>query len=218
MVAENQIPRACGHGSSRFAAPIYAQDGKIVYDKWCAGCHGDAGAGDGYGSKTMLPHPRDFTKGVYKIRTTASGEIPTDDDLRHIIEVGMPGTAMPEWKSRLSAGEIGAVIQYIKSFSPNSFKDTKAKLIAIGNAPSGIGRGRRQGGVPEARVLQVSRHGRPRRWQVGADAEGRLRESDSSRRSHRELEVPRREYGQRRSTRDFVRASTERRCRRSRMQ
>ena len=85
-------------------AIVGAQDGKAIYDKWCSGCHGDTGAGDGYGAKTMLPHPRDFTKAVYKIRTTASGEIPTDDDLRHVIEVGMPGTAMPEWKSRLSAG------------------------------------------------------------------------------------------------------------------
>jgi DMSO reductase family type II enzyme heme b subunit len=117
---------------------LHAQDGKTVYDKWCAGCHGDTGAGDGYGSKTMLPHPRDFTKAVYKIRTTASGEIPTDDDLRHIIEVGMPGTAMPEWKSRLSAGEISSVIQYLKSFSANSFK-SPAKAIAIGKAPSGSG-------------------------------------------------------------------------------
>ena len=121
------------------AMPMHAQGGKAVYDKWCAGCHGDTGAGDGYGSKTMLPHPRDFTKAVFKIRTTASGEIPTDDDLRHIIEVGMPGTAMPEWKSRLSAGDINSVISYIKSFSPSSFKDTKAKLIAIGSAPSGSG-------------------------------------------------------------------------------
>jgi mono/diheme cytochrome c family protein len=120
------------------AASIQAQDGKPVYDKWCSGCHGDTGAGDGYGSKTMLPHPRDFTKGVYKIRTTASGEIPTDADLRHVIEVGMPGTAMPEWKSRLSDGEIVAVVKYIKTFSPNSFTQP-AKTIAIGKAPSGSG-------------------------------------------------------------------------------
>ena len=120
-------------------ATLRAQDGKVVYDKWCAGCHGDTGPGDGFGAKTMLPHPRDFTKAVYKIRTTASGEIPTDDDLRHVIEVGMPGTAMPEWKSRLSGAEITAVIQYLKSFSPNSFKGTAAKAIAIGKAPSGSG-------------------------------------------------------------------------------
>ena len=123
-----------------FATPtLPAQDGKAVYTKWCSGCHGDTGAGDGVGAKTMLPHPRDFTKAVYKIRTTASGEIPTDDDLRHVVEVGMPGTAMPEWKSRLSAGEIGAVVQYIKTFSPNSFKGAAAKAIAIGKAPGGDG-------------------------------------------------------------------------------
>jgi DMSO reductase family type II enzyme heme b subunit len=117
---------------------LLAQDGKAVYEKWCAGCHGDAGAGDGFASKAMLPHPRDFTKGVYKIRTTASGEIPTDADLRHIVEVGMPGTAMPEWKTRLSDAEIGAVVQYIKTFS-SFFKGAQAKAIEVGKAPGGSG-------------------------------------------------------------------------------
>ena len=117
---------------------LLAQQGKQVYDKWCSGCHGDTGAGDGTGAKTMLPHPRDFTKGVYKIRTTASGEIPTDADLQHIIEVGMPGTAMPEWKSRLSDDEIGAVVQHIKSFYPQ-FQGIQAKALSFGNAPGGSG-------------------------------------------------------------------------------
>jgi DMSO reductase family type II enzyme heme b subunit len=116
--------------------------GKAVYDKWCAGCHGDAGAGDGSGAKTMLPHPRDFTKGVYKIRTTASGELPTDADIRHVIEVGMPGTAMPEWKSRLSDAEIGALVQYLKTFS-SFFKGAEPKPIAVGKAPgSDVTKGR----------------------------------------------------------------------------
>jgi cytochrome c oxidase cbb3-type subunit 2 len=121
------------------ASALLAQDGKAVYEKWCAGCHGDTGAGDGFASKAMLPHPRDFTKGIYKIRTTASGEIPTDADLRHVVEVGMPGTAMPEWKTRLSDAEIGAVVQYIMSFSSNSFKGPVAKAIDIGKAPGGSG-------------------------------------------------------------------------------
>ena len=117
---------------------LAAQQGKLVYDKWCAGCHGETGAGDGAAAKMMLPHPRDFTKGVYKIRTTASGEIPTDDDIRHIVEVGMPGTAMPEWKSRLSDAEIAAVVQYVKSFS-RFFANTQAKPLAFGSAPGGSG-------------------------------------------------------------------------------
>src|SRR2546427_6462188 len=63
---------------------LLAQDttaGKSVYVKWCAGCHGDGGAGDGAAAASMLPRPRNFTSGLYKIRTTASGQLPTDADL-----------------------------------------------------------------------------------------------------------------------------------------
>src|SRR5574341_1267360 len=76
---------------------LLAQDttaGKAVYDKWCAGCHGDGGAGDGPGATAMLPRPRDFTLGIYQIRTTATGQLPTDDDLLRAIDHGIPGTAM----------------------------------------------------------------------------------------------------------------------------
>ena len=109
-------------------------EGKATYDRWCAGCHGDDGKGEGPGATTMLPRPRDFTRGVYKIRTTASGEIPTDADLRHVVDEGMPGTAMPEWKSLLSDKERDAVVAYIKTFS--TFFSTPAKAVAIGKAPS----------------------------------------------------------------------------------
>ena len=65
-------------------SPADAQDaeaGKLVYDKWCAGCHGDTGAGDGESAAYMLPRPRDFTAAMYQIRTTSSGELPTAADL-----------------------------------------------------------------------------------------------------------------------------------------
>src|SRR5437879_10201839 len=66
-------------------SPFPLQDttkGKAVYVKWCAGCHGDGGAGDGAGAAYMLPRPRNFTVGLYKIRTTARGQLPADADLR----------------------------------------------------------------------------------------------------------------------------------------
>ena len=68
--------------------------GKAVYQKWCAGCHGDNGAGDGEAARYMLPHPRDFTGAVYQIRSTANSELPTDADLLRAIDQGLPGTAM----------------------------------------------------------------------------------------------------------------------------
>ena len=110
--------------------------GKAVYDKWCAGCHGDQGAGDGDAAHYMLPRPRDFTKGVFQIRTTASGELQTDDDLLRIIAGGMPGTAMPDWKGKLTVAEMKSVIAYIKTFS-RFFQNAKPQPITIGSAPSG---------------------------------------------------------------------------------
>jgi cytochrome c oxidase cbb3-type subunit 2 len=121
--------------ASRHEALAQAPKGKVVYDKWCAGCHGEKGDGDGDGAREMLPRPRDFTRGVYKIRTTASGEIPTDEDLMHVIAEGMPGTAMPAWKEKLSEQERRDIVAYIKSFS--SFFSSPAKPLALGKNPGG---------------------------------------------------------------------------------
>ena len=66
---------------------LSAQDttkGEAIYEKWCAGCHGDTGAGDGPAAAYMLPRPRNFTGAVYKIRTTASGQLPTEIGRAHV--------------------------------------------------------------------------------------------------------------------------------------
>src|SRR2546423_8416378 len=122
--------------------PAVAQDttaGKTVYTKWCAGCHGDNGAGDGPGARHMIPPPRDFTgNAVYQIRSTASGDLPTDADLLRSIDEGLPGTAMPAWKTRLSDRQRRDVLAYIKAFSPYCADTTqRPQPIAFGKAPSG---------------------------------------------------------------------------------
>src|SRR5688572_1424851 len=112
--------------------------GKVVYQKWCAGCHGDQGAGDGVATKHMIPPPRDFTGAIYQIRTTASGNLPTDADLMRVIDEGLPGTAMPGWKERLSDRERRDVMAYIKVFS-TFFADTTLRPVPLefGGEPSG---------------------------------------------------------------------------------
>src|SRR5438067_2547615 len=115
--------------------------GKQVYVKWCVGCHGDNGAGDGEAAKRMIPPPRDFTRNAfYQIRSTPSGQLPVDADLLRSIDEGLPGTAMPAWKSRLSDHQRRDVLAYIKTFSPY-FADTTQhpQLIAFGKAPGGGG-------------------------------------------------------------------------------
>ncbi len=121
------------------AAPgsLMAQDaerGKVIYDKWCAGCHGETGAGDGEAAAFMLPRPRDFTGAIYQIRTTASGELPTDDDLRRVVDDGMPGTTMAAWRGRLRSGARDDVIAYIKTFS-RFFDGSEPVAIEIGRQP-----------------------------------------------------------------------------------
>ncbi|HLQ58669.1 MAG TPA: c-type cytochrome [Gemmatimonadales bacterium] len=112
--------------------------GKDVYRKWCAGCHGVDGKGDGEGARHMIPTPRDFTGALYQIRSTPSGQLPTDADLLRAIDEGLAGTAMPGWKSRLSDRQRRAVLAYIKTFS-TFFADTtqRPQPITFGSAPGG---------------------------------------------------------------------------------
>jgi DMSO reductase family type II enzyme heme b subunit len=96
--------------------------GKAVFEKKCALCHGQEGKGDGPGAPTLSPKPRDFTKGLYKIRTTASGQAPTDMDLFHVITEGMIGTSMPDWKV-LPEKDRWNLVAYLKTFAPDKFKE-----------------------------------------------------------------------------------------------
>jgi cytochrome c oxidase cbb3-type subunit 2 len=81
-----------------YSPALAAQDttkGKATYVAWCAGCHGDLGDGLGYAAEYMQPRPRDFTGAVYKIRSTASGQIPTDADIMRAIDEGLPERRCP---------------------------------------------------------------------------------------------------------------------------
>ena len=117
------------HGQARAQTGDMAADGqgKVIYDDKCAHCHGAEGKGDGSGADRLSPRPRDFTRGQYKIRSTESRELPTDDDLFRIVTDGMPGTSMPGWP-RLSDEERRAVVAYIKTFSKNFERATAPPL------------------------------------------------------------------------------------------
>ena len=91
--------------------------GRELYDTWCAMCHGDTGRGDGPLGRDLLPRPRDFTEAMYQVRTTASGELPTDPDLRRVIDEGIPGTAMPGWKNKLTVEERDSLTNFLKTLS-----------------------------------------------------------------------------------------------------
>jgi len=127
--------------AQRSAAP---GPGRDVYQTHCADCHGSAGKGDGGASHLLFPRPRDFTAGRFKIRSTESGSIPTDDDLDRSVRKGLYGTSMPGWETLLPDDQIRAAVQYVKSFSPRF--DTErpqpiAELAQIPSSPESIARG-----------------------------------------------------------------------------
>jgi DMSO reductase family type II enzyme heme b subunit len=123
--------RSLRTGRGLAEAAVGSELGARVYMERCSVCHGIAGKGDGPAASFFSPKPRDFTRGFYKIRTTATGQLPTDRDLFRLISEGMPGTSMPSWR-HLPEEERWALVAHLKTFSPRFRKETPGKAIDVG--------------------------------------------------------------------------------------
>jgi len=113
-------------------------DGRKVFLRHCAPCHGERGDGAGRAAPWLAVRPRDFTAGVYRFRTTASGTPPTDDDLLRTIRRGIPGTPMPSWERVLSDDEIRAVVKVLRAFAPPELAapPPPSEVLAVPKAPA----------------------------------------------------------------------------------
>lgn len=114
------------------------EQGERVYTLYCTGCHGTNGDGQGPAAEMLIVKPRDFTKGIFKFRSTPSGTLPTDEDLYKIITRGVYRTSMPDW-ALLSERERIAVIQYIKEFYPKWGEQGAGMPIYIPAPPKSFG-------------------------------------------------------------------------------
>src|SRR5260370_41939827 len=63
LAAESHIGKLTGH----------AQDAKMNYRRYCTGCHGDLGDGEGENAVWLDPKPRNFTLATFKCRSTPTG-------------------------------------------------------------------------------------------------------------------------------------------------
>ena len=108
--------------------------GGQVYAKYCAQCHGDRGDGRGYAAPYLRPAPRDFTSGKYQIRSTPTGALPTDDDIRRVIRNGIPYTAMPAFPD-LTDGQVDELVQVLKGFSPKFASGAAPEPLELPNDP-----------------------------------------------------------------------------------
>lgn len=110
------------------------EKGRVLFGASCAQCHGEAGDGNGIAAPHVYPLPRNFQTGVYKLRHTFAGELPTDQDLFDTIRKGMPGTSMPAWEGALTEAEMWQLVAYLKTFSPDFAKFPPEKQVVIGEA------------------------------------------------------------------------------------
>ena len=149
--AEDKKPAPAAGSSYRPQKPTDAQvaAGEKVYFKECVWCHGPEGAGDGPGALRLWPRPRNFNAGTFKIRTTASGELPTDDDLFLTVTNGLPGSVMPSWEGVLTEEERRNVIAFVKTkmVKDRNFQDKDEDFHVLSfdgqvpNSPESIKRG-----------------------------------------------------------------------------
>ena len=112
------------------------ESGQRLYLKYCAQCHGEKGDGEGYATPHLLPKPRNFTTGKFKVRSTPTGALPTHQDLVNIIRRGMPYTSMPAWPE-LTDQEVSALAYFIKTLSADfANPDAVPKPVPLPSAPS----------------------------------------------------------------------------------
>ncbi len=84
------------------------KSGKVLYQAYCAPCHGKNGKGDGPAATSLHPKPADHT--------SAAVQAESDGTLFYKISEGHTGTAMPPFKAVLHPDQRWALIDYIRTF------------------------------------------------------------------------------------------------------
>jgi mono/diheme cytochrome c family protein len=108
--------------------------GDALYESNCGACHGAKGDRRSALAAELRPAPTDFTRGVYKLRSTPSGSLPSDRDLFRTLTRGVHGTTMRPWR-RLTEVERWALVGKLKSFSARFRDERPALAVAVPAAP-----------------------------------------------------------------------------------
>jgi mono/diheme cytochrome c family protein len=88
------------------AASIAA--GQKLYGDQCAGCHGDAGHGDGAMGEELTPKPSNLADADWKHGAT-DGEIFT------VIRDGVKGSGMKPYRAKLTSRQLWNVVNFTRS-------------------------------------------------------------------------------------------------------
>jgi mono/diheme cytochrome c family protein len=108
--------------------------GQESYERYCVGCHGNAGDGEGPAARFLDPKPRDLRVGRIKFALVSSGKAPRDEDYLRIISEGLAGTAMPAFPF-IPKDEQAALVKYIKTFHQPKKPTFAGAALAIPRDP-----------------------------------------------------------------------------------
>src|SRR5579863_1958245 len=121
---ESHIGKYTGHAAAA----------ALNYRRFCVGCHGDEGDGEGENAQWLDPKPRNFTLGQFKCRSTPSGTLPTDQDLYNSIGRGFDRSVMPIW-NQLTNQERADLVAWVKHFSSKWTTEKPGTPLEIGPEP-----------------------------------------------------------------------------------
>lgn len=101
-----------------------AARGQTLYYRYCWGCHGARGDGNGENAPYLNILPRNFVAATFKCRSTPTGTLPLDTDLYDSIRRGFLNSNMPSW-APLTPLNRADLVAFIKTFS-SRWKTEKA--------------------------------------------------------------------------------------------
>jgi mono/diheme cytochrome c family protein len=110
-------------------------EGKQLYYRYCWGCHGFRGDGNGENAPYLNILPRNFVAATFKCRSTPTGTLPTDEDLFNAMTRGFNNSNMPSWIT-LTAQNRADLIAFIKTFSPRWKTDKPGDPISVPAEPA----------------------------------------------------------------------------------
>jgi mono/diheme cytochrome c family protein len=127
---EAHVGNLTGHANSGSA--------KYDYRRYCVGCHGPLGDGNGEVAQwldpPMWPKPRNFQLGIFKCRSTLTGTLPTDQDIYDAMSRGLDRSAMPIWNTFTKQQRVD-LVAFVKHFSPRFVSEKPGTPIQIPPEP-----------------------------------------------------------------------------------
>jgi len=112
----------------------HSEAGAQLYYRYCWGCHGARGNGDGDNAPYVTPQPRNFMQATFKCRSTPTGTLPLDSDLYNTLIRGFNFTNMPSWAA-LTAQQRADLVAFIKTFSARWVSEKPGTPIEVPTEP-----------------------------------------------------------------------------------